>query len=212
MKLEFNEGDGWQYLLALTDTRPYYDSEDTRQECSGWFSSSGDWHSINSWYSDYEQYSEWSECDEGANTDDWKQYKNHHYHSAQRTRAWNMFYEEFATVGYLIDSDWEFPEHKSGVAEWLADNKDDLAEIIDEVIESSAAILDYQRSSNCPWTWTLFDEDGDETDGGEFVYFDGENHVFAVDTSSSGYAKYRLCANNEYNGDQACTDIKVEIN
>jgi len=30
MKLEFNEGDGWQYLLALTESRPYYNSEDSR--------------------------------------------------------------------------------------------------------------------------------------------------------------------------------------
>jgi len=126
-------------------------------------------------------------------------------------KAWNYFYEEFETTSYLIDSEWDFPSEKCDVAEWIADNECKLAEIMVQVHDAAEANVHYARNVNCPWTWSLEDEDGDEVDE-SFIYFDAENHVFAINTDDEeGEWQYRLCARNVFNDDHACVDINIEI-
>ena len=204
--MKLDKDDEWHYVLGLTATRPHA-HDDSRSSCSGWWDSLGDWHDQDSWFSHFRNRSSWSE---GECSDDWRDYRSGHHHHARDEKAWNFFYEEFETVGYLIDSEWSFPESTCDVEDWLSEYSADLSCIMNEVKEAADGLINYERSANCPWKWTLTDSDGDEVDS-DRVYFDGDNHVFAFNADKEGEWKFRLCANNDFNGDFACTDVKIEV-
>jgi len=117
IKLKLDKDDEWHYVLGLTATRPHA-HDDSRSSCSGWWDSLGDWHDQDSWFSHFRNRSSWSE---GECSDDWRDYRSGHHHHARDEKAWNFFYEEFETVGYLIDSEWSFPESTCEVEDWLSE-------------------------------------------------------------------------------------------
>jgi len=83
---------------------------------------------------------------------------------------------------------------------------------MDEVEAAAVAVVNYSRSNNCPWNWTLQDEEGNEIDDDDPIIFYGDSHEIYIDADYEGEWKYTLCARNIFNDDKSCIDIDLQIN
>jgi hypothetical protein len=136
-------------------------------------------------------------------------------------KAWNLFFEEFATFAYLLELDehaechfgFTFPEEKSQVPLWLKQHSCEAEALLD-YFTALATVVRYERSSHCPFYWSLHDCSGDPVDvlaDPLVAVFDSDAHVLGFSTANEGSGHYTLCAHNVWNADYVCFNINVSV-
>lgn len=201
------------------------------------------WHHLDSFYEVFAPFDQWvgEDLDADADVDyeDWLVYKESHLHHAVDEQIRNLFHEEYYTWEYVLNSYDTYNEAVSefqtlleaadaaGLAmpdsqanmglflDWV--ENDEIKQLLMDFFLNGALEVQFCRTSDCPFYWTLFNEDGDEvtSNNDPFIrHFDGVHRVLSFGNDSedlTGTRTYTLCANSNWNGDTSCVDLIFNV-